>query len=396
MKITVVGDNGQAYPLELDGEMDLETVQIILEGETGVAATEQALWLKGVWLSDGSKTLLGHGVADNDMLWLRRKGQGPPPTLGRIQVPQRRVATPLEEAQAMIREVKSDPYQLSIYKQNIPQLADAILAEDAQKVADILKKLKDEKEATERERNELYRRLAENPFDVDAQRKIEDMIRQENVSQNMMQAMEHNPEAFGSVHMLYIECEVNKTPVKAFVDSGAQMTIMSPSCAERCGIMRLVDTRWAGMAKGVGQAKIVGRVHMVDVKIGTDFLPCSFSILENQDVDMLLGLDMLKRHQCCIDLKRSVLHIGTTGAETPFLAEKDLPERARLNRSHEDEARDDQAATEGASGQGSVSLNEEDITNLMGFGFPRERVVEALTAAGGNVDLAASILMGTN
>ena len=33
------------------------------------------------------------------------------------------------------------------------------------------------------------------------------------------------------------------------------------------------------------------------VQIEGDFLACSFSILEEQPMDMLLGLDMLKRHQ---------------------------------------------------------------------------------------------------
>jgi DNA damage-inducible protein 1 len=93
-----------------------------------------------------------------------------------------------------------------------------------------------------------------------------------------------------------------------FWKTGAQTTIMSSRCAERCNIHRLVDNRWAGIAKGVGIQRIVGRIHMVQLQIGDDFLPTSFSILEEQPMDMLLGLDMLKRHQVIISVMYSTLN----------------------------------------------------------------------------------------
>lgn len=42
---------------------------------------------------------------------------------------------------------------------------------------------------------------------------------------------------------------------------------MSRACAERCGLMRLVDTRFKGVAMGVGTQKILGRVHVVQMQI---------------------------------------------------------------------------------------------------------------------------------
>jgi DNA damage-inducible protein 1 len=238
--------------------------------------------------------------------------------------------------------------------------------------------------------------------------------------------------------MLYINTEVNGVPVKAFVDSGAQATIMSPDCAERCGIMRLMDTRYAGMARGVGTARILGRVHQAEIKIGGAVMPCAFTVMEGKDVDLLFGLDMLKRYKAKIDLEKNALCFESL--EVPFLHESEIPknlEEAQVNeptvagpngteigaRSGAVRPAGATAAAEptvaaGPSASGSTSapassaaatpsapvtaptvsgtsFPEEHISQLMSmFNVQRQEAIQALEIHGGNVDGAASFLLG--
>jgi hypothetical protein len=162
-----------------------------------------------------------------------------------------------------------------------------------------------QREDAAREEEALY---AADAFDPEAQARIAERIQQAAVEESYQHALDHAPEIFTKVVMLYVNvqarapraagpqrgaacaararkralcaaaraaprppalnpvpgllgAQVNGQPIRAFVDSGAQSSIMSQACAERCNLLRLLDRRFAGMAVGVGTGTIVGQIH---------------------------------------------------------------------------------------------------------------------------------------
>lgn len=116
------------------------------------------------------------------------------------------------------------PANLSLNSQSQPELA-AAAQNDPARFRELLKHFTDMQHSVKLQQQHEAELLNADPYNIEAQRKIEEAIRQEAVLENMESAMENMPEAFGSVHMLYVDTEVNGQKVKAFVDSGAQATI---------------------------------------------------------------------------------------------------------------------------------------------------------------------------
>ncbi|CAO1615425.1 unnamed protein product [Sympodiomycopsis kandeliae] len=351
-------DNDNIYPLDCDPDISVGDVKALLEADSSIPSDRQHLYFNAVLLSDASKTLKSYGVSDDDMILLRDAGAASASNNAsqRASRPQGQQPQSDEQAAEMLRQqALADPNLMAQLRSSNPQLADAA-ANNSQEFTRMMMDIRRHVSQAENERARAEAELAAaDEFDPEAQRRIEEAIQKENVMQNLEHAMEFNPESFGSIHMLYVNTEVNGVPVKAFVDSGAQATIMSPDCAERCGIMRLLDTRFAGIARGVGTAKILGRVHSAQLKLSNSlFLPCSFTIMEGKGVECLFGLDMLKRYQASIDLRENALIIN--GEKCRFLDEHELPASAKefsAPEGEEAQARSnaDSAAQSGVGGQ---------------------------------------------
>lgn len=244
---------------------------------------------------------------------------------------------------------KSNTSLLAQFQSHDPDLGILLSSGDLTKLRGLMmKRFMERHKQTYQKQQELLS-FERDPMNPELQKKIEEQIQLENIQANMEAAIENLPEAFGRVTMLYVNIEVNGHPVKAFVDSGAQSTIMSAACAERCNVTRLIDKRFAGFAKGVGTARILGRIHIAQMKFGSSYFPISITILENNDVDFLFGLDTLRRYRCCIDLEKNVLRIdGVKGIEEiGFLPESELPVNARGNYAGDGE---DAVAASGSAG----------------------------------------------
>ena len=120
-----------------------------------------------------------------------------------------------------------------------------------------------------------------------------------------------------------IMCDINGHMVPAVVDTGSEITVMSASCARRCKIYNLLDTKFAAKVTGVGTGEIIGAVQDQSFKIGKLRFGSKLSILRDSRRDLIIGLDILDRFQSEIDLsQRSVkMKVRGTTVKVPLVGD---------------------------------------------------------------------------
>ena len=130
------------------------------------------------------------------------------------------------------------------------------------------------------------------------------------------------------VQMCHVPCLLGRDSIcmEMMVDTGAETSVMSIELARRLGLESSIDRRERGIASGVGQAAILGRVRGVICTLGHVEFPMDFCVLDVRQSLLILGMDQMRHFNCVIDLKKDVLIFGgSDGVEVPLLPPDQQP-----------------------------------------------------------------------
>merc|ERR1740121_1529191 len=120
----------------------------------------------------------------------------------------------------------------------------------------------------------------------------------------------------------HVACEIGDRAIEMLVDTGAQSSVISAPLMQQLNLQSRLDTSQQGVATGVGQARILGRLRGIPVKMGHVEFSLDFSVLGVDQQLLILGVDQMRRFKCVVDMDRQMLVFGgREGCEVPFLPE---------------------------------------------------------------------------
>jgi DNA damage-inducible protein 1 len=183
--------------LEVPTQTTVGSLKGMVQAEAHIPTTSQHIYHNGQLLSDDNKTLEQLQVVDGDMLALHVRdiiGNTGVPQPGPAQQPARRPAASREEQDPEVIRLQllGNPRMRQEVQRAQPELAAAV--ENPQRFAQLFRQMQDQERRERMMRQQHIADLNADPFDIDAQTRIAEMIREERVQENLQNAIEHNPE----------------------------------------------------------------------------------------------------------------------------------------------------------------------------------------------------------
>ncbi|XP_043943555.1 nuclear receptor-interacting protein 3-like [Protopterus annectens] len=125
-----------------------------------------------------------------------------------------------------------------------------------------------------------------------------------------------------NLRRLIVQCKCGDQEVKATINTGCQMNVMSRKCVERLSLQEVPlheeeEEEEDSLFASPYHTKVVGKVKKLQIMLGHETVECSALVVEDEKMELSLGLGTLLFYKCCIDLEKGMLRLSTL--ELPFL-----------------------------------------------------------------------------
>ncbi len=138
------------------------------------------------------------------------------------------------------------------------------------------------------------------------------------VSENLEKAYMEIPHTFIRTEAIFIKGHINGHELNFLLDTGAEMSVIPADIIQACGLEKILDKHFSGVMKGVGEAKMLGKIHYIEVVLECGVYPCSFSVCSNNDLPPILGIDMMYNLGISLDFKSKKIHFDN-GCSVDFI-----------------------------------------------------------------------------
>ncbi len=208
--------------LDVGQEMTIADLKAIIHADTGVPPVEQALFFNTIQLRDDTQTLEHYQIREDSMLGLlvqpsydgpesaNRGPEGRSASDAEGPIPPR--SGGLQDAESVRLQALGNGNLLDNLRYHHPELFLAI--NDPERFRQIWEYSLRYQNNIEAEKHRELAILNADPFNIETQMKIEEIIRQEQVMENVQSAMDYTPEGKSAIHLLPLGSTNQKAEMK--------------------------------------------------------------------------------------------------------------------------------------------------------------------------------------